>query len=57
MITWDMVSEPSCHGAFPGLMSENKVMTESSKRIAEDVDHLRAERLFIHSLKKHLNKK
>jgi hypothetical protein len=57
MITWDMVSEPSCHGAFPGLLGENQVMTEAAKKVAEDVDHLRAERVFIHSLKKHLNKK
>ena len=56
LITWDMVSEPSCHGAFPGLLGENQVMTETTKRVAEDVDHLRAERMFIHSLKKHLNK-
>jgi hypothetical protein len=52
-----MVSEPSCHGAFPGLLGENQVMTEAAKKVAEDVDHLRAERVFIHSLKKHLNKK
>tara|TARA_R100000458_G_scaffold2536_1_gene2065 strand:+ start:172 stop:789 length:618 start_codon:yes stop_codon:yes gene_type:complete len=57
LITWDMVSEPSCHGAFPGLLGENQVMTETTKKVAEDVDHLRAERMFIHSLKKHLNKK
>jgi len=56
LITWDMVSEPSCHGAFPGLLGENQVMTETTKRVAEDVDHLRAEKMFIHSLKKHLNK-
>jgi len=56
LITWDMVSEPSCHGAFPGLLGENQVMTETTKKVAEDVDHLRAERMFIHSLKKHLNK-
>tara|TARA_R110002167_G_scaffold219701_1_gene424304 strand:+ start:805 stop:1419 length:615 start_codon:yes stop_codon:yes gene_type:complete len=55
LITWDMVSEPSCHGAFPGLLGENQVMTETTKRVAEDVDHLRAEKMFIHSLKKHLN--
>jgi len=56
LITWDMVSEPSCHGAFPGLLGENQVMTETTKRVAEDVDHLRAEKMFIHSLKKTLNK-
>ena len=56
LITWDMVSEPSCHGAFPGLLGENQVMTETTKRVAEDVGHLRAEKMFIHSLKKHLNK-
>ena len=56
LITWDMVSEPSCHGAFPGLLGESQVMTETTKRVAEDVDHLRAEKMFIHSLKKHLNK-
>ena len=36
LITWDMVSEPSCHGAFPGLLGENQVMTETTKRVAED---------------------
>ena len=56
LITWDMVSEPSCHGAFPGLLGENQVMTETTKRVAEDVDHLRAEKMFIHSFKKILNK-
>ena len=56
LITWDMVSEPSCHGAFPGLLGESQVMTETTKRVAEDVDHLRAEKMFIHSLKKTLNK-
>jgi hypothetical protein len=56
LITWDMVSEPSCHGAFPGLLGENQVMTETTKRVAEDVDHLRAEKMFIHSFKKLLNK-
>ena len=57
LITWDMVSEPSCHGAFPGLLGESKSLTETTKKVAEDVDHLKAERLFIHSLKKHLNNK
>ena len=56
LITWDMVSEPSCHGAFPGLLGENQVMTETTKRVAEDVGHLRAEKMFIHSFKKILNK-
>ena len=56
LITWDMVSEPSCHGAFPGLLGESQVMTETTKRVAEDVDHLRAEKMFIHSFKKILNK-
>ena len=57
MITWDMVSEPSCHGAFPGLLGESQTLSETAKQVSEDVDQLRSERLFIHALKKELNKK
>jgi len=57
MITWDMVSEPSCQGAYPGLLGENQIISETTKRVSENVDHLRSERMYIHALRKELNKK
>ena len=57
MITWDMVSEPSCQGAFPGLLGESQTISETTKQVSENVDHLRSERMYIHALKKELNKK
>tara|TARA_R100000084_G_C4638521_1_gene142439 strand:+ start:501 stop:1118 length:618 start_codon:yes stop_codon:yes gene_type:complete len=57
MITWDMVSEPSCQGAFPGLLGESQTISETTKQVSEDVDQLRSERMYIHALKKVLNKK
>jgi len=52
MITWDMVSEPSCYGAFPGVMSEN-VLSES--KVSKEVSHLNAERLFIEALRRRVS--
>ena len=57
MITWDMVSEPSCQGAFPGLLGESQTISETTKQVSDDVDQIRAERMYIHALKKELNKK
>ena len=55
LITWDMVSDPSCQDAFPGLMEG--VISENRQKIDKGVDHARAERVYIHALSKHLNKK
>ena len=56
MITWDMVSDPSCHGAFPSLQ-ENQIMTEQRDNIIGEIDNLKAEKVFMSALKKGLNKK
>jgi hypothetical protein len=57
LITWDMVSDPSCQGAFPGLMSEGQTISEATQKAAEEVDHLKKEKTYIHALSKFLNKK
>ena len=57
LITWDMVSDPSCQGAFPGLMGESQQITETTQKAAEEVEHLRNERIYIRSLSQFLNKK
>ena len=57
LITWDMVSDPSCHDAFPSLMEgKQAVLSEEAKHVAENVDHLRAEKIFIQALKNELKK-
>ena len=57
LITWDMVSDPSCQGAFPGLMGESQQIAETTQKAAEEVEHLRNERIYIRSLSQFLNKK
>jgi hypothetical protein len=57
LITWDMVSDPSCQGAFPGLVSENTILSETTQKAAEEVSHLRAERIYIQTLNRMLRKK
>jgi len=56
MITWDMVSDPSCQGAFPSLQ-ENQLMAEQRENIVGEIDHLKAEKVFIAALKKGLKQK
>ena len=56
MITWDMVSDPSCQGAFPALQ-ESQLVAEQRQHIFEELDHLKAEKVFITALRKGLNKK
>ena len=55
LITWDMVSDPSCQGAFPGLL-ESKMISETTEKASQEVTHIKAEKVFIQALKKHLNK-
>ena len=55
MITWDMVSDPSCEGAHPTL--QEGLVSEARNPIVEELDHLKAERVYITALRKHLNKK
>ena len=57
LITWDMVSDPSCQGAFPGLMENKQVISETTEKAAKEVNHLRAERTYIRALQNYLNKK
>jgi len=57
LITWDMVSDPSCQGAFPGLMENQQVLSETTEKAAEEVNHLKAERTYIRALQNYLNKK
>jgi len=57
LITWDMVSDPSCQGAFPGLMENRQVLSETTEKAAEEVNHLKAERTYIRALQNYLNKK
>ena len=56
MITWDMVSDPSCPGAFPSL-TEHQTISEGRDTIVNELDGIRAERIFITALKKSLSKK
>ena len=51
MITWDMVSEPSCYGAYPGVVAEN-VLSESKTN--KEVSHLNAERLYLEAVRRRL---
>jgi len=57
MITWDMVSDPSCQGAFPGIMEGKQAINEHISKAVEEVKHLTAERIFIKRLEKSLRKK
>jgi hypothetical protein len=51
MITWDMVSEPSCYGAFPGVVAEN-VLAES--KTEKEVSHITQERMYIEAVRRRL---
>ena len=57
LITWDMVSDPSCQGAFPGLMENKQLISETTEKAAKEVNHLKAERTYIRMLQNYLNKK
>ena len=57
LITWDMVSDPSCQGAFPGLVSENQVLSEAQLKAREEIDNIRAEKIYLKTLKNLLHKK
>jgi len=57
LITWDMVSDPSCQGAFPGKVNENMVISEATRRAAEEIDNLRSEKVYLEALKLMLRKK
>ena len=56
MITWDMVSDPSCQGAFPTLQ-ESQLVSEQREHIVENFENLKAEKVFLTALKKKLRKK
>jgi hypothetical protein len=55
MITWDMVSDPSCFGAYP-TVSEGTI-TESVNPNTEKKNHYEAEKIYLAMLKKTLRKK
>jgi hypothetical protein len=55
MITWDMVSDPSCFGAYPQV-SEG-VITEAVNPNTEKKNHYEAEKIYLAMLKKTLRKK
>ena len=57
MITWDMVSDPSCEGAFPGLMEGKQALNEHTSKAIEEVKHLTAERVLIKRLEQSLRRK
>jgi len=57
LITWDMVSDPSCQGAFPGLVSEDKVISETQIKAREEIDNIRAEKIYLKTLETLLHKK
>jgi len=57
MITWDMVSDPSCQGAFPGLMENNQNLNEHASKAVEEVQQITAERIYIKRLEQSLRKK
>lgn len=56
MITWDMVSDPSCQGAFPGIQ-ESVSINEDRENIVSEFDNYTAEKIFIASLKRELDRK
>lgn len=55
MITWDMVSDPSCFGAYP-TVSEG-TLSEGMNPNAEKKNHYQAEKIYFTMLKKTLRKK
>ena len=55
MITWDMVSDPSCPEAFPGLTEG--VISENRQPIVDEIEHLKSEKIYIQALSNFLNKK
>jgi len=55
MITWDMVSDPSCFGAYP-TVSEGTI-TEGVNPNTEKRNHYEAEKIYLTMLKKTLRKK
>ena len=57
LITWDMVSDPSCQGAFPGLVSENQVISEAQTKAREEINNIRAEKVYLKTLRNLLYKK
>lgn len=57
LITWDMVSDPSCQGAFPGLVSENQVISEAQTRAREEINNIRSEKVYVRTLRNLLYKK
>ena len=54
MITWDMVSDPSCQGAFPGI-NENMI-SEQRDSIVDNFKGLKSEKLYITALRQALKK-
>ena len=57
LITWDMVSDPSCQGAFPGLVSENQILSETQLKAEKEISAIRAEKVYLEALKLMLNRK
>jgi len=55
MITWDMVSDPSCQGAFPAL--KEGMLHEKRDPIVQELDHHKQERIYITALKNTLQAK
>ena len=55
MITWDMVSDPSCQGAFPTLAEGT--LNEKRDPIVEELEHHKQERIYITALKNTLRNK
>ena len=56
LITWDMVSDPSCQGAFPALSEGQQMVSETAAKAADEVNHLKAERAYIRALNNFLRK-
>ena len=55
MITWDMVSDPSCTGAFPQIAEGT--LNEKRDPIVEELEHHKQERIYITALKNTLRNK
>jgi hypothetical protein len=53
MITWDMVSDPSCYGAHPTLQ-ENQQLLETRDSIVSNLDKLNAEKVLLFELERRL---
>jgi hypothetical protein len=54
MITWDMVSDPSCQGAFPGV--HENMISEQRDPIVNNLSGLKSEKLYITALREALKK-